>query len=62
MDKIYTKKPMYNFSSVRLKESDRELLRLAAARSGLSQSEFLRHSIRETAKKILLEGEQGQQT
>ena len=61
MDKIYTKKPMYNFSSVRITERDRELLRAAAARSGLSQSEFLRHSIRETAKKVL-KGAQEQQT
>lgn len=42
--------------SVRVKVPDRDLLRVAAAREAVSQSEFLRKAIRDRAEKVLLKG------
>ena len=40
--------------SLRVLTSDRDLLRVAAAREAISQSEFLRKAIRDRAQKVLL--------
>ena len=41
------------FSSYRLTSSDNELLKAAAAKDGISQSEFLRRAIRERTRWVL---------
>ena len=43
------------YRSFRLKQADAELMRAAAARVQISQSEFLRLAIREKAKRVLLD-------
>ena len=40
-------------SSYRLTSSDNELLKTAAAKDGISQSEFLRRAIRERTRRVL---------
>jgi uncharacterized protein (DUF1778 family) len=54
--KNFTKKPMA-LSSFRLPAKDAELLRLAATREDISQSEFLRKAIRERSRRVLLSEE-----
>jgi uncharacterized protein (DUF1778 family) len=51
--KNFTKKPMV-FSSFRAPAADIDLLRVAAGRQEISQSEFLREAIREKAQRVLL--------
>lgn len=55
--KVFTMKPMVR-SSLYLKQSDVELLHMAAARLAISQSDFLREALREKARRALrgLEG------
>lgn len=48
--KLFTKVPMV-FSSYRLTSTDNELFKAAAAKDGVSQSEFLRQAIREKRQK-----------
>lgn len=43
------------FTSARVRQSDLELMRAAAAREGISQSEFFRISIRERARRVLFD-------
>jgi uncharacterized protein (DUF1778 family) len=50
--KKLTKKAMV-FTAARVRQSDLELMRAAAAREGISQSEFFRVSIRERARRVL---------
>ena len=51
--KVYTKRAM-EFLSVRVPRSDVELLRAAAAREEISQSEFLRQALRDRARRVLI--------
>jgi len=52
--RIYTKKPL-KVLTVRLPRRDIELLRCAASREEISQSEFLRLALRERGTKIIRE-------
>ena len=52
MEKVYTKKAM-TVLTVRLPRRDIELLRSAASREEISQSEFLRLALRERGTKII---------
>jgi hypothetical protein len=58
--KFYPKKPQVR-TSVRLPRSVIEVMRAAALREGISQSEFFRVAINERARRILLEGETSDQ-
>jgi len=51
--KFYTKRPMVLMSSVRVHEKDAGMLREAAAREGISQSEFVRLAIRQRVASML---------
>jgi hypothetical protein len=51
--KTLTKRPMILMSSVRMHATDIVLLREAAAQLGISQSEFMRHAVKEQATKAL---------
>jgi hypothetical protein len=50
-EKLFTKRPMI-FTAVRLPRGDHELLRAAAGKLGISQSEFFRLAIREKARRV----------
>lgn len=52
-EKHFTKRAMA-FVSFRMKQGDAELMRAAAAKEEISQSEFLREAIRERARRVLL--------
>jgi hypothetical protein len=56
--KIFTKKAMV-WRSFRLPAKSVDLWRAAAAKEEISQSEFLRKAIRETARRVLLAEEVG---
>jgi uncharacterized protein (DUF1778 family) len=51
--RIFTKKKLKPIS-LWIADRDQDLLRIAASREGVSQSEFLRRSIRDRAEKVLL--------
>lgn len=52
-NKKYTKRAMVLFSSFRLPAADVVLLRKAATREDVSQSEFLRRAVRERAARVV---------
>ncbi len=54
--KLFTKRAMTR-TAVRIKLADLELLRVAAGREEISQSEFLRQAVREKAQRVLLKTE-----
>ena len=51
-ERRYTKRPLVT-TSVRLDKRERDLMYLAALREGISQSDFLRASVRERAERII---------
>jgi len=51
--RVYTKRPMKSATLVRMYEDELTLLRHAAGKLGLSQSEFIRRTLRETSTRIL---------
>ena len=53
MTKAHTAKPMQLWS-IRLRKNDIELLRQAASREEISQSEFLRLALRERGVRVIL--------
>jgi len=55
-ERVYTK-PAMKLISLRVKLSDIDLLRTAAAQKEVSQSEFLREALREKAGRVLLQTE-----
>lgn len=52
--KVFTKRPMVLMSSVRVPERDLALVREAARREQISQSEFFRRALRERARRLLM--------
>jgi len=52
IERIYTKKAMH-VVTVRLPKRDRELLRQAATKEEISQSEFIRVALRERGAQII---------
>ena len=56
-EKAFTKKP-FAFRSFRLPDVEAQLWREAAAKLGISQSEFLRRSLHEKTQRVLIDGEQ----
>ena len=56
-DKIFTKRPMVLMSSFRLRPPDVALLRRAAVKEKISQSEFLRRAVKDRATGILKDDE-----
>lgn len=56
IERIYTKKAMH-VVTVRLPRRDRELLRLAATKEEISQSEFIRLALRDRGTQVIGESE-----